>query len=82
MATSKKPAGEPSHDLIALETRKVRALEKIATSLEDLSMWIVDVDKDEWSDRIQHYLYEFLKQTKNSNLNVDAEVRGNSSLPE
>jgi hypothetical protein len=57
-------------------------LEKIASSLEDLSVWVVDVDKDEWSDRVQYYLTEFLKQVKNSNLNVDEEVRGNSSLPE
>jgi len=82
MATTKKTTGEPSHDLIALENRKVRALEKIASSLEDLSVWVVDVDKDEWSDRVQYYLTEFLKQVKNSNLNVDEEVRGNSSLPE
>jgi len=82
MATTKKSTGEHSHDQIALENRKVRALEKIASSLEDLSVWVVDIDKDEWSDRVQYYLTEFLKQVKNSNLNVDEEVRGNSSLPE
>jgi hypothetical protein len=43
-----------------LEVRKVKALEKIANSLEDISMWLEDIDKDEWSDRIQHYLSEFL----------------------
>jgi hypothetical protein len=43
-----------------LEVRKVKALEKIANSLEDISMWMEDIDKDEWSNRIQHYLSEFL----------------------
>ena len=44
---------------IALETRKVKALEKIANSLDSLTVWFEEIDKDEWSQRIQYYLSEF-----------------------
>ena len=46
-------------DLVALETRKVKALEKIANSLDSLTIWFEEIDKDEWGDRIQYYLAEF-----------------------
>ena len=48
-------------DLIALEERKVRALEKIAASVDALTIWFEEVDKDDWSERIQFYLNEFHK---------------------
>ena len=48
-------------DLVALETRKVKALEKIANSLDSLTIWFEDINKNEWSDRIQFYLSEFHK---------------------
>ena len=44
---------------LALETRKVKALEKIANSLDALTIWFEDIDKEEWSQRIQYYLAEF-----------------------
>jgi hypothetical protein len=43
----------------ALEIKKVKALEKIANSLDVLTMWFEEIDKQEWSDRIQYYLSEF-----------------------
>jgi hypothetical protein len=43
----------------ALELRKVKALEKIGNSLDALTMWFEETDKQEWSDRIQYYLSEF-----------------------
>jgi len=43
----------------ALEIKKVKALEKIANSLDALTMWFEETDKQEWSDRIQYYLSEF-----------------------
>jgi hypothetical protein len=46
-------------DLQALELRKVKALEKIANSLDSLTVWFEEIDKDEWSQRIQYYLAEF-----------------------
>jgi len=44
---------------LEIEERKIKALEKIATSLEDLTLWVEEVDKDEWSERLQWYLSEF-----------------------
>lgn len=43
----------------ALELRKVKALEKIGNSLDALTIWFEEIDKDEWSDRIQYYLAEW-----------------------
>lgn len=43
-----------------LEERKVKALEKIAGSLDAFTLWIEEIDKEEWGERIQFYLAEFL----------------------
>ena len=43
----------------ALELRKVKALEKIANSVDALTIWFEEIDKEEWSERIQWYLSEF-----------------------
>lgn len=42
-----------------LESRKVKALEKIANSLDSLTVWFEEINKDEWGDRVQYYLAEF-----------------------
>ncbi len=42
-----------------LELRKVKALEKIANSLDALTIWFEEIDKEEWSQRAQYYLAEF-----------------------
>jgi len=47
-----------------LEQRKVKALESISNSLDALTLWFEEVDKDEWGDRIQFYLAEFMKIAK------------------
>ncbi len=39
-----------------LEVRKVKALEKIGRNLEALTIWFEDIDKEDWSNRIQWYL--------------------------
>lgn len=44
---------------IEIEERKAAALEKIADSLDSLTLWFEEVDKEEWGDRIQYYLGEF-----------------------
>ena len=44
---------------LELEKRKVKALEKIGNSLDALTLWFEEINKDEWSDRIQYYLSEF-----------------------
>ena len=51
-----------TEQLIMLEERKVKALEKIANVLDALTLWLEDVDKDEWSDRIQFYLSAFYEK--------------------
>ena len=48
----------------ALELRKVKSLEKIANSLDALTIWFEEIDKDEWSNRIQFYLAEWHKTTE------------------
>ena len=42
-----------------LEIRKVKALEKIGNSLDALTIWFEEIDKDEWGNRAQYYLAEF-----------------------
>jgi len=49
---------------LEIEKRKVKALEKIANSLDALTIWFEEVDKEEWSNRIQFYLSEWHNTTK------------------
>jgi hypothetical protein len=51
---------------IVLETRKVKALEKIANSLDALTIWFEEINKNEWSERAQYYLYEFYNMAKSA----------------
>jgi len=44
---------------LELETRKIKALEKIANSLDSLTVWFEEIEKEEWGNRIQYYLAEF-----------------------
>jgi len=46
-------------DSLLLEERKVKALEKIANVLDALTIWFEEVEKKEWSDRLQWYLSEW-----------------------
>jgi len=39
-----------------LEERKIKALEKIANSLDALTLWFEEIDKEEWGPRIEWYL--------------------------
>ena len=52
---------EKEKEALLLETRKVKALEKIANGLDALTIWFEEIDKEEWSERIQYYLSEFHK---------------------
>jgi len=45
-----------------LEERKVKAIEKIAKTLDALTLWFEEIDKEEWNERIQFYLAEFLNR--------------------
>lgn len=46
-----------------LEERKVKAIEKIAKILDNLTLWFEEIDKEEWGERMQYYLAEFLNRT-------------------
>jgi len=62
MGTVKKT--EPTttqNELLLLEQRKVKALEKIGNSLDALTVWFEEIDKEDWSNRIQYYLAEWYK---------------------
>jgi hypothetical protein len=50
-----------------LEIRKVKALEKIGNSLDALTIWFEEIDKEEWSDRIQFYLHEWKSSIETKN---------------
>ena len=54
-----------------LEKKKVKALEKIANSLDALTVWFEEIDKDEWSDRIQYYLSEWHQTIKSNDKKID-----------
>jgi len=47
--------GEPTPEQV-LEERKVKALEKIANSLDALTIWFEEIEKDSWDERLQWYL--------------------------
>ena len=50
---------EEKQEALQLELRKVKALEKIGNSLDALTVWFEEIDKEEWSERIQYYLFEW-----------------------
>ena len=50
-----------TEEKLKLEERKVKALEKIALSMDSLSIWFEEIDKQDWDDRIQFYLHEWHK---------------------
>jgi hypothetical protein len=50
---------EREQQLFEMEQKKVKALEKIANSLDALTLWFEEINKKEWGDRIQFYLAEF-----------------------
>jgi hypothetical protein len=58
-STQKTETIPTNDEQLILETRKVKALEKIANSLDALTVWFEEIDKDEWSERVQYYLAEF-----------------------
>lgn len=72
MATAKKTeTNTQQDDLLLLEQRKVKALEKIANSMDALTIWFEEIDKEEWSQRIQFYLAEFYKSLPKEEAKVE-----------
>lgn len=64
MTTKKGNTPEEQNEFLLLEQRKVKALEKISNSMDALTIWFEEVDKKEWSERIQFYLAEWHRTTK------------------
>jgi hypothetical protein len=58
-------------ELLSLENRKVKALEKIANTMDALTVWFEEIDKDDWSNRIQYYLAEWHQTTKPKDPTID-----------
>lgn len=58
---TKEETSSKTDEFLILEAKKVKALEKIANSLDALTIWFEEIDKDEWSARLQWYLSEFHK---------------------
>jgi hypothetical protein len=54
-----------------LELRKVKALEKIANSLDALTIWFEEIDKEEWNQRAQYYLAEFHNKLVKGEKDID-----------
>ncbi len=54
-----------------LELRKVKALEKIGNSLDLSTIWFEEIDKKDWSDRIEFYLAEWHNTTKPKDPTID-----------
>ena len=50
---------ENNDELLLLEGRKVKALERIANVLDALTLWFEDIDKNEWGDRLAWYMHEW-----------------------
>lgn len=61
MSTAKSTSGAKQEVASILEERKVKALEKIANSMDALTVWFEEVDKTEWGPRIEWYLAEWHK---------------------
>jgi len=64
-----KTKEEKEKEVYDLELRKVKALEKIGSSLDALTIWFEEIDKDDWSARIQYYLSEFHTKFSNEKIN-------------
>lgn len=62
-------------EIMLLEERKVKALEKIATTLDALTVWVEEIDKKEWSERIQYYLSEFYKVALLESLEISEKTK-------
>ena len=62
---------EKEKEQLLLEQRKIKALEKIANSLDALTVWFEDIDKEEWSSRVQYYLAEWHNTTKPKDPTID-----------
>ena len=66
--------GKPTFEQQIIEERKLKALEKIANSLDALALWFEEVDKEEWGDRLQFYLAEWHRTVPPVEVKEEVEV--------
>ena len=77
------PETSQNLEAVVLEARKVKALEKIANSLDALTIWFEEIDKKEWGERIAWYLYEFHNIAKNGiSPQIESELQIQEETPE
>jgi hypothetical protein len=75
------PSTNENLESVVLEARKVKALEKIANSLDALTIWFEEINKSEWSDRIAYYLYEFYNIAKENGASSNSEKPFAGNVP-
>jgi len=65
MATKEKKdeLTQMEQETLLLEKKKVKALERIANSVDALTIWFEEIEKKSWDERIQYYLHEWHKNT-------------------
>lgn len=51
---------------LVLKERQIKALEKIAVSLDALTLFFEEINKDEWDARLQFYLSKWLEFKENN----------------
>lgn len=64
MATRKKTEIDLTpfeEEKMLLEQKKVKSLERIANSLDALTIWFEEIDKQGWGNRVEYYLHEWYK---------------------
>jgi hypothetical protein len=61
---------------LSVEERGIKALERIAVSLEDINDWVYSLETKAWSERLEWYLNEFYMIAKTK------QVGGSTNRPE
>ena len=61
---------------VELEEQKVKHLEKLATSVDILTLWFEEIDKEDWDNRLQFYLNEFHKAIVKTDSDDSTKVDG------
>jgi len=58
-------AKKTNNEDLVLKERQIKSLEKIAVSLDALTLFFEEVNKDEWDARLQFYLSKWLEFQEN-----------------
>ncbi len=58
-------AKKTNNEDLVLKERQIKSLEKIAVSLDALTLFFEEINKDEWDARLQFYLSKWLEFQEN-----------------